>query len=83
MGVSLGSGGAVNNQSGGTIGGVNVGIQIIGGSAATNTVTNSGSINATSGVGVDLGSGGMANNQNGGTISGAADGVYIKGAPAR
>ncbi len=79
VGVSLGSGGAVNNQSGGTIGGVNVGIQIIGGSAATNTVTNSGSINATGGVGVDLRSGGMANNQNGGTIGGGGAGVYIKG----
>ena len=43
-------------------------------------MTNSGSINATSGVGVDLGSGGVVNNQTGGTIHGGSDGVYITGA---
>ena len=73
FGVALQGGGTVANQTGGSITGVNSGVYVGGGNAATNLVTNAGTISgtATDGVGVVLRSGGTVKNENGGTISGA------------
>ena len=71
----------MNNQSGGSISGANFGVYVGGGSAATNRVTNSGTISgkAANGVGVVLGAGDSVNNQSGGTIMGVAGGVSLTG----
>jgi hypothetical protein len=79
--VLLNDGGAVNNQSGGTISGGYAGVSIQG---ATGTVTNAGAINSGTGFpsnfgvgGVSLGSGGTVDNLSGGTINGQTIGVSI------
>ena len=74
-------GGTVNNESGGSISGANFGVYIVGGSAATNSVTNTGGITGagTNSSGVHLGLGRPVTNQSGGTISGVANGVFIEG----
>jgi hypothetical protein len=80
-GVEFVGGGAVTNNSGGTISGANFGVYVGGGTAATNTLTNTGWIygTGTNSVGVNLGSGGTVTNQKGGTVNGGGAGVYIKG----
>ena len=74
--VILGLGGAVTNQSGGTISGVGAGVSINGG---VGSVINAGHISgaAPSSIGALLESGGAVTNT--GKISGGAIGVYIAG----
>jgi hypothetical protein len=74
-GVSLGDGGSVTNAVGGSIGGGNDGVRIVG---ATGTVDNSGAITGTYNAGVYLNSGSVTN-QIGGSISGATNGVDLTG----
>jgi hypothetical protein len=79
-GVGVLGGGTVSNT--GTITGGGLGVYIGGGSASSNSVTNSGQIvgAGTNATGVRLGSGGTLTNQSGGTISGPGVGVFINGA---
>ena len=73
VGARLGGGGALINQSGGTITG-QTGAFV----AGAGTVTNAGYISGTDGHGVVAGGGVV--NQSGGVISGALNGVYVNGA---
>jgi uncharacterized protein with beta-barrel porin domain len=80
QGVVLSVGGSVTNQSGGVIASYYAGILVTG---AAGTVTNAGTITATSslgGEGVFLNAGGSVTNQAGGGITGFSDGVGVTGA---
>lgn len=81
FGVALLGGGGVANQTGGSITGINSGVYVGGGKAATNLVTNAGTITgtATEGVGVILRSGGTVTNESSGSIRGVAFGVFLAG----
>ncbi|HLY44315.1 MAG TPA: Ig-like domain-containing protein [Stellaceae bacterium] len=82
VGVRLGAGGYVTNNSGGAIDGGANGIFISGGAA---TVVNSGAIAATdtaTGAGIALHLGGYVSNAAGAAISGYNNGVFVTGAAA-
>ncbi len=77
-GVLIGGGGTITNNAGDTITGVAKGAELDGGAAATNRVTNDGTISATAvntSVGLTMGAGGTVRNDAGATISGGNDGV--------
>jgi uncharacterized protein with beta-barrel porin domain len=73
VGVYLGGGGSVTNQTGGTISGIVSGVRISGGAGQ---VTNAGTIKA-NGYGVYLGGGGSVTNS--GTITGGPNGIFVAG----
>ena len=75
------AGGTITNQFGATISSPDRGVILDGGSAATNLLTNNGTISGTATFGAYLAVGGTVNNNATGTITGAI-GLQIAGGPA-